>query len=236
MWLAEEFESEDRAGIVFQYTSPDGDQGFPGNLDTQVTYTLDDENRLTVDYLATTDKPTIVNLTQHSYFNLAGSGDVLGHVVEIDAHHYTPMNDAMIPTGEIAPLAGTPLDFRIPTAIGARIDASNAQLRIGGGYDHNYVLNHSQGGERRVARVSDPPSGRVLTVHTTEPGMQLYTGNSLDGSIIGKTGHAYGPRAGLCLETQHFPDAPHHANFPSITLDPAGEYRSRTVFAFSVEE
>jgi galactose mutarotase len=236
VWDAEPFWGDSGVGVVFTHTSPDGDQGFPGNLAVQVTYTLTNRNALEVDYRAKTDKPTPVNLTQHSYFDLAGAGtgDILSHVLWINADRYTPVDSALIPTGELAPVAGTPFDFRTPTAIGARIGEANEQLRRAGGYDHNFVLNRTGPGLVHAVRVVEPTSGRTLDVYTTQPGLQFYSGNFLDGTITGKGGHVYGHRFGFCLETQHFPDSPNEPDFPSTILRPGEEYSSRTVFAFGV--
>jgi aldose 1-epimerase len=238
VWNAEPFEKAGEVGVVFRHTSPDGDEGFPGALTMSVTYTLTDRNELAFDFLATTDKPTVVNLTQHAYFNLKGegSGDVLDHTLMINADRYTPVDASLIPTGELASVANTPFDFRTKTAIGARINADHPQLKLGKGYDHNFVING--GGKELVlaARVEEPSSGRVMEVHTTEPGVQLYTGNHLDGSIVGKAERPYGERSGFCLETQHFPDSPNKPSFPTTTLRSGEEFRSRTVYAFSVAE
>jgi len=236
VWDAEPFWGDSGVGVAFTYTSPDGDQGYPGKLEMRVTYTLTDRSELVVDYHATTNKATPINLTQHSYFNLAGdgSGDVLKQVVWINADRYTPVDSTLIPTGELAPVAGTPFDFTTPTAIGARIGQADEQLRLGRGYDHNFVLNRTGPGLVHAARVVDPGSGRTLDVATTEPGLQFYTGNFLDGSITGKSGHVYAHRNGFCLETQHFPDSPNHPAFPSTILRPGEEYRTRTVFTFGV--
>jgi aldose 1-epimerase len=234
-WRARPFEDGDRVGVVMEHTSPDGDEGYPGRLDVRVTYAVSANDVLSVDYHATADRPTPVNLTQHAYFNLAGegSGDVLGHELELCASAYTPLGSNLLPTGEIAPVEGTPLDFRAPRRIGERIGADHSQLRIAGGYDHNFVVDGEPGALRPAARLADPASGRVLEVRTTEPGMQLYTGNFLDG-VPGKRGRRYGPRAGVCLETQHFPDSPNQPRFPSTLLRPGEAYRSRTELRFSV--
>jgi aldose 1-epimerase len=240
LWVGTEFERDREAGVSFTHTSESGDEGYPGTLQARVDYTLTSRGELVMEYRATTDRPTIVNLTQHSYFNLGGgeARDILAHELTIHAHHFTPVDEALLPTGAIAPIAHTPFDFRLSTAIGARIGAPHAQLRHAGGYDHNFVLAgeaETRDGLRRAARVRDPASGRVLDVHTSEPGLQFYSGNFLDGSIHGKQGRAYTYRSGFCLEPQHFPDSPNRDGFPSVILRPAEEYRSRTVFTFSVD-
>lgn len=235
VWNAQPFDKPGEVGIVFTHTSPDGDEGFPGALSVRVTYTLTDANEFDVEYTATTDKPTVVNLTQHSYFNLAGegSGDVLGHELQINAERYTPVDATLIPIGELASVEGTPLDFRTRTAIGTRIESDHPQMKLGHGYDHNFVVDRSNDGDLTLAaRVEEPKTGRVLEVHTTEPGMQLYTGNFLDGTP-GKSGHAYQRRHAFCLETQHFPDSPNKPAFPSTTLQPGEEFHSHTVYRFS---
>ena len=236
VWQAEQFQKQEGVGVILTYTSPDGEEGFPGNLKVKVTYTLTDRNELTLDYQATTDKTTPVNLTNHSYFNLAGAGksDILGQVVMLNADHFTPVDSTLIPTGKIESVKGTPLDFTKPTAIGARINDQNEQLKLGGGYDHNFVLNRKGEGLTLAARVVEPTSGRVLEVDTTEPGVQLYTGNFLDGTLMGKNGITYQHRYGFCLETQHYPDSPNQPDFPSTILRPGQIYRTRTAFKFSV--
>jgi aldose 1-epimerase len=232
VWTAEP--APGGAGVVFTHTSADGDEGYPGTLKARVSYTLTDRNELVVEYHATSDKATPLNLTQHSYFNLAGTGDILGHELTIHADGYTPVDSTLIPTGELAPVAGTPLDFRNPTVVGARIDQPHEQLKFGGGYDHNFALNGPAGTLRPAARLTEGKSGRTLDVSTTEPGLQFYSGNFLDGTLTGKGGRVYQRRAGLCLETQHYPDSPNTLSFPSTILRPGKAYQSKTVFAFGV--
>jgi len=240
VWTAQSFENQDGQGVTLDYTSADGEEGYPGTLRARVTYTLTPDDRLIVDYQATTDKPTPVNLSQHTYWNLVGnaSGDILSHVLTINADAITPVDSTLIPTGEITPVTGTPFDFRTPTAIGARIDQrQNTQLRYGNGYDHNFVLNRCTATADALmfaARVVEPTTGRTLEIYTTEPGIQFYSGNFLDGSITGRGGSVYKFRYGLALETQHYPDSPNHPNFPSTILRPGQQYRSRTVFQFGV--
>ena len=221
-------------GVELTYVSKDGEQGFPGTLSTTVRYTLKGST-LRIEYSATTDKDTVLNLTNHSYFNLAGQGkgDVLGQVLKINASRMTPVDSVLIPTGELKSVAGTAFDFRTPHAIGERINADDAQLSLGKGYDHNFVLDHPPGQLAEAAEAYEPTTGRILKVLTTEPGLQLYTGNFLDGSITGKEGRVYNRRFAFCLETQHFPDSPNHASFPSTELKPGQKFHSVTVFEFS---
>lgn len=221
-------------GVTFTRRSVDGEEGYPGNLDVTVTYTLTEDNALKVDYSATTDKATPVNLTQHSYFNLAGKGTSVDHVLMLNAHQYTPVDAGLIPTGALTPVDGTPFDFRTPTAIGARINGTDPQLVYGKGYDHNWVLSRSGAGLQLAARVTEPTSGRTMEIHTTEPGIQFYAGNFLDGTLRGKGGQTYAHRSGFCLETQHYPDSPNQSAFPSTTLRPGATYTSQTVFTFGV--
>jgi aldose 1-epimerase len=238
LWDANPFQGKDGPGVVLTHTSPDGDQGYPGTVKAKVTYTLTDDDRLRIEYSATTDKPTVLNVTQHSYFNLSAgaSPDILSHQLMINAAQYTPVDDTLIPTGEIAPVDHTPFDFRTPTAIGARIGDTDVQLTRGKGYDHNFVLTRLHEGDLELAaRVEEPTSGRTLEVLTTQPGLQFYSGNFLDGTITGKGGVKYGLRSGFCLETQHFPDSPNHPSFPSTVLRPGETYSSTTVFHFGVK-
>lgn len=236
VWKAESFETNQGVGVVFTHTSPDGEEAYPGNLTAKVTYTLTNQNELIFDYEAASDKATHVNLTQHTYFNLAGAGkgDVLGHEVMLNADSFTPVDATLIPTGEIRKVAGTPLDFAKPTAIGARINQDDEQLELAGGYDHNFVLNRKGEEASLAARVYEPASSRVLEVFTTQPGVQFYTGNFLDGSLKGKGGSVYPKRSGFCLETQHFPDSPNKPEFPSTILRPGETFRSQTIYKFSI--
>lgn len=235
VWSVDTSHAEKGPSVTFRYVSKDGEEGYPGTLAVAVTYTLTEANEVLIAYEATTDKATPVNLTQHSYFNLAASGDILGHVLTLNADRYTPVDSTLIPTGELAPVAGTPFDFTTPHAVGERISAAHPQIRFGGGYDHNFVLTRSDTGLVLAAVLNDPSSGRTLEVRTTEPGVQFYSGNFLDGTLTGKGGVVYRHRTGLCLETQHFPDSPNQSAFPSTVLRPGETYRSRTVWRFGVE-
>jgi len=230
---------EGKTGVAFSYLSKDGEEGFPGNLKVKVTYTLTDGNALIIDYEATTDKATPINVSQHSYFNLKGegNGDILDHEIMINADRFTPVDKNLIPTGELRPVKGTPLDFTKSTRIGARIDDNYEQLVLGHGYDHNFVLNDKpdQNGLKLAARVHESASGRVLEVWTTQPGIQFYTGNFLDGTVTGKQGHVYKRRYGFCLETQHFPDSPNHPKFPTTILKPGETFHQKSVFKFSAK-
>jgi aldose 1-epimerase len=240
VWTAVDRSRADAQVVELRYTSPDGEQGYPGTLLVKVTYTLPTEsNELRIDYAATTDKDTVVNLTNHSYFNLSGdaSKEIAGHQLLLRAPQFTPVDATLIPTGELLAVHGTPFDFTKPAAMGARINQDDEQLKFGKGYDHNWVLKRAEkGGLQLVAEVFEPTSGRVLEVLTTEPGMQFYSGNFLDGTAKGKGGQLYGHRTGFCLETQHFPDSPNHPKFPSTVLKPGEAYRSSTVLHFSVRK
>lgn len=237
VWTAKDVSGAAGKALELTYLSKDGEEGFPGNLSAKVVFTLTDANSLKIDYSATTDKDTVVNLTNHSYFNLSGEGegDILGDELRIPASKFTPVDSTLIPTGELRSVAGTPFDFNRATRIGERINQDDQQLKFGKGYDHNWVLNAGITASLHfAAEAHDPKSGRVLRVLTTEPGLQFYTGNFLDGTIHGKGGKAYNYRSAFCLETQHFPDSPNHANFPSTELKPGQKYHSTTVFEFSM--
>jgi aldose 1-epimerase len=232
VWQARPLSSRNGPALELHYVSKNGEEGFPGTLAVTAVYTLTEDNGLRLDYTATTDQDTIVNLTQHSYFNLLGRGDILGHEVMIVADHFTPTNSTQIPTGELRPVAGTPLDFRKATPIGARIEDQDEQMKFGHGYDHNFVLNKPPGQLSLAARVYEPDSGRVLEVLTTEPAMQFYTGNFLNG-IKGKNGMVYEARNAFCMEPQHFPDSPNHDHFPSVVLKPGDIYKNTIIYQFS---
>ncbi len=238
VWAATPFQTSKTVGLVLEFTSPDGDQGYPGTLTTKVTYTLTEQNEIVMDYHATTDAPTIVNLTNHAYWNLQGEGtsDIYDHVLELRAPQYTPVDATLIPTGAIDPVAGTPLDFTKPTPIGDRIRDGHPQLVIGRGYDHNWVLDRPSPSDTKLilaARVHEPDGGRVLSIFTTEPGIQFYSGNFLDGTLVGTSGRMYRQGDGFALETQHYPDSPNHANFPSTVLRPGEVYETQTIYQFS---
>jgi aldose 1-epimerase len=236
LWQAHPLHVNGASALELRYSSAAGEEGYPGKLDVSVTYTLTSANELRIDYRATTDQATVVNLAHHSYFNLAGEGtaSILGHVLQIDGSRFTPDDAGLIPTGEIRDVRGTPFDFLAPHAIGERIDANDEQLRVGKGYDHNWVLDGAPGVLHPAVRVSEPGSGRVLEVLTTEPGLQFYSGNFLDGSVHGKGGKSYAHRSAFCLETQHYPDSPNQPQFPSTVLRPGQVIQSTTVYRFSV--
>jgi aldose 1-epimerase len=238
IWGATPMETKEGPALKLTYTSRDGEEGYPGTLSVTATYTLTDRNELRVVFTATTDKKTIVNLTHHSYFNLAGegNGDILGHVVTLKANRFTPVDKNLIPTGMLEPVKGTPFDFRKPTAIGARISQPDQQLQFGGGYDHNWIADKLPGHLGVVAKVKEPTSGRVMEVLSTEPGVQFYTGNFLDGTLLGKSGKAYAFRNGFCLEPQHYPDSPNHPQFPSVVLKPGQTYKNTIIYRFSTDK
>jgi aldose 1-epimerase len=235
VWQAAKRNNGPEPALILKHLSRDGEGGYPGNLSITVTYRLTDANELKIDYKAQTDRPTVINLTHHAYYNLAGAGagDISGHRMAIFADHFTPVDRHLIPTGELRRVAGTPLDFRQPVEIGARIAAEDEQLLLGNGYDHNWVLNKEEGVLDIAARVIEPRSGRIMEVYTTEPGIQFYTGNFLDDHIAGKEGQIYSRRGGFCLETQHFPNSPNQPEFPTTILNPGDTYRQTTIYRFS---
>jgi aldose 1-epimerase len=230
VWTAREIPD---GGLELTYLSKDGEEGYPGNCKVTVRYHLTDANEVKIEYSATTDKDTVINLSNHAYFNLKGGGDILGHVLTLNADRFTPVDAGLIPTGELRAVAGTPFDFRKAMVIGARIDQNDQQLKAGKGYDMNYVLNKKGEELSLAARVEEPASGRVMEVWTTQPGIQFYTGNNLDGTLKGRGGNVYTPRSALCLETQHFPDSPNKPSFPSAVLKPGAEFKSTTIYRFS---
>lgn len=235
LWTAELKQDSDSVSVLLSYLSKDGEQGFPGNVKVTVTYTLTNDNELQMIYSAETDKTTVINLTNHAYFNLAGAGerDILDHILTINADGFTPVDNTLITTGEIRKVTNTPFDFTKPEKIGARINNADEQLKIAGGYDHNWVLNKKDNELSLAAKVVEPESGRVLEVLTTEPGIQMYSGNFLDGKVTGKRGKVYKHRYGFCLETQHFPDSPNKPAFPSVVLKPGEKFASKTIYKFS---
>lgn len=235
LWEAQELEADDGPSLTMAWRSPAGDDGYPGTLTASVTYTLTHAGALRIDYTATTDAPTIVNFTNHSYFNLTGSGDIREHQVMIYADHFLPTDANQIPTGELRPVAGTDFDLRQPTRLGERLNAEDPQVQMNSGFDHTFALRHPPGSMGRAARVVDPVSGRWMEVYTTKPGVQLYTANKLNGTFVGKGGEAYGAYRALCLETQHFPDAPNQPHFPSPVLRPGMVYRHTTIYRFGVD-
>jgi len=236
LWQAKDVSTADAPALELTYASKDGDEGYPGNVSMKVTYTLTANNELKIDYLATTDKPTVINLTNHAYFNLAGQGDILKHQLKLSASKFTPVDATLIPTGELREVKGTPFDFTTATDIGARINQEDEQLKLGKGYDHNWVLDKTDASLTTAAQVYEPTTGRVLEVLTTEPGIQFYSGNFLDGTLKGKSNAVYAHRNGFCLETQHFPDSPNKPAFPSTVLNPGSEYKTTTIYKFSTRQ
>ncbi len=235
VWSAKEINGDNGVGLELGYVSPDGEEGYPGTLSVTVIYLLTNDNAIQINYSASTDKTTVVNLTNHSYFNLSGSssGTIYNHIVQINADRYTPVNDALIPTGELAPVEGTPFDFRSPKVVNGGLRSSHQQMVYGRGYDHNFILNrHSASGLEQAARVYDPASGRVMEVWTTEPAMQFYTGNFLNGTVVGSSGGLIRQGDGFCMETQHYPDSPNQPDFPTTTLNPGDTYQTTTVYKF----
>ena len=237
VWTGREIKTGAGPAVALEYLSKDGEEGYPGNLNVRVVYTLTNDNELKIDYTATTDKDTVTNLTHHSYFNLAGegNGDILNHIVTINANQFVPTDAGSIPTGELKNVARTPFDFLNPTAIGARINQDDEQLKFGNGYDHTWVINGRAGTMRVAATAYEPTSGRIMQVLTTEPGMQFYTGNFLNGTLTGKSGKVYARRTGFCFETQHYPDSPNQPSFPTTTLKKGQTYKSTTIYRFSTK-
>ncbi|MGA2661905.1 MAG: aldose epimerase family protein [Verrucomicrobiota bacterium] len=235
LWDAKVLTTAEGPGLKLQYVSKDGEEGYPGTLSVTAVYTLTEDNALRLEFTATTDKDTVVNLTHHSYFNLAGKGDILHHQVMIPASRFTPVDSTLIPTGELRPVEGTPFDFRRPTAIGARIGQDDEQLKFGGGYDHNWVVDKPAGQPGLMARVFEPGTGRVMEVLSTEPGLQFYSGNFLNGSNKGKGGWVYQFRDGFCMEPQHYPDSPNQPSFPSVVLKPGQVFHNTIIYRFSVQ-
>jgi aldose 1-epimerase len=238
VWSAKPLNTQNGPALELKYLSKDGEEGYPGNLDVTAVYTLTNKNELRVDFTATTDKATIANLTHHSYFNLAGEGNgtILDHLVTINAGKFTPVNKTLIPTGELRSVKGTPFDFTKPHTIGERVNAKDEQIKFGLGYDHNWVVNRLIGGLRKAVKVEEPTTGRVMEVLTTEPGVQFYCGNFLDGSLVGKGGKKYAHRSGFCFEPQHFPDSPNQPKFPSTVLKPGQTYKNTIIYRFSVKK
>ena len=235
LWTAHTKTSSVGQSLELTYVSKDGEEGYPGTLTVKAVYTLTENNTLRLDYTATTDADTVVNLTHHGYFNLAGKGDILGHQVYIKSDKFTPVDKGLIPTGELRPVAGTPFDFNTPTAIGARVNAEDEQIKFGGGYDHNWVINKADGEITVMARVYEPTTGRVMEVSSTEPALQFYCGNFLDGTITGKNGRVYQHRNAFCMEPQHYPDSPNHPAFPSVVLKPGQTYKNTIIYGFSAK-
>jgi aldose 1-epimerase len=235
VWTAKPLVTPQGAALELTYLSKDGEEGYPGNLSVKATYTLTEDNALKLEFVATTDKDTVVNLTHHSYFNLAGKGTILDHVVMIPADRFTPVDSTLIPTGELKPVEGTPFDFRTATSIGARIGQNDEQLKFGLGYDHNWVINKPMGKLGLMAKVTEPTTGRVMEVWSDEPGLQFYSGNFLDGTLTGKNGQVYQLRSGFCMEPQHYPDSPNHPQFPSTELKPGQTFKNTIMYRFSVK-
>lgn len=233
VWQARKFSGKGELGLTLTYQSQDGEENYPGTLDVRVVYTLNNDNALKIEYFATTDQGTVLNLTNHTYFNLAGTGDILGHELTLNADRFTPTNHTLIPTGELRSVIGTPMDFTTAAIIGHRIEQDDEQLYFAGGYDHNWIINKSDDALVLAATVFEPSSGRVLETYTTQPGIQFYSGNFLDGSAVGPDGRIYHKRTGFCLETQHFPDSPNQPHFPSTMLKPGDQYSQTTIYKFS---